>query len=68
MVIKIIRFDYQEVGQKGLRSCKKIFGNCGVDFAKHHRYGVQSVALLCKGLLAHTDCISCEIQPDPGNG
>lgn len=28
----------------------------------------QSVALLCRGLLVHTDCISCEIQPDAGNG
>lgn len=29
----------------------------------------QNVALLCRGLLVHTDCIiSCEIQPDAGNG
>lgn len=34
------------MGGKGLRSCKKTFGNCGVDFAKHRRYGVQSKALL----------------------
>lgn len=43
----IIRFDYKKVGGEGLRSCKKTFGNCGVDFAKHHRYGVQSIVLLC---------------------
>lgn len=23
---------------KGLRSCEKTFGNCGVDFAKYYRY------------------------------
>lgn len=45
-VINVIRFDYKKEGGKGLRSCKT-FGNCGVDFAKHHRYGVQSKVLLC---------------------
>lgn len=44
--IKVIRFDYKKVGGKGWRSCKKTFGNCGVDFAKHHRYGVQSKVVL----------------------
>lgn len=34
-------------GVKSLRSCKKNFGNCAVDFAKRHRYGVQSKVLLC---------------------
>ena len=46
-VVKVTRFDYKKMGGKGLRSCKKTFGSCGVDFAKHHRYGVQSKVLLC---------------------
>jgi len=46
-VIKVMRFDYKKVGGKGLRSCKKTFGNYGVAFAKHHSYGVQSKVLLC---------------------
>lgn len=45
-VIKVIRFDYKKVGGEDLRSCKKTFGNCGVDFAKHHRYGLRSKVLL----------------------
>lgn len=35
------------MGGKGLRSCKKTFGNCGVDFVKHHSCRVQSKMLLC---------------------
>lgn len=32
----------KKVGGKGLRSCKKTFGSCGVDLARQHRDGVQS--------------------------
>lgn len=53
---------------KGLRSCEKTFGNCGVDFAKYYRYWIQSKALqLCKGLMIHSSCISWEIQPGAGS-
>lgn len=68
-VIKVIRFDYKKVGGKGLRSCKKTFGNCGVDCKASQVWSTkQSVALLCRDFLVHTDFISCEIQPDAGNG